>query len=674
MFSARWIRENGAAFDAGLARRGVETHAAQVQELDAQRRAVQTEFQDCQRKRNRKSKGIGAARAQGEDVSDLLAEVTGLKDAAQALEREEKSLAAGLDGLLAGLPNLPDDDVPDGADESTNVEIRRWGEQAYVEGGARQHFEIGEALGLMDFERAAKLSGSRFVVLSGALARLERALAAFMLDMHTTEYGYTETAPPLLVRDAAAFGTGNLPKFEEDLFHTTDGYWLIPTAEMPLTNLVAGEILEEDALPLRFTAYTPCFRAEAGAAGKDTRGMLRQHQFSKVELVSVTRPEDSEAEHERMTACAEEVLKRLGLAYRVVVLSTGDMGFAARKTYDIEVWLPGQGRYREISSCSNCGDFQARRMNARYRRAGERQTHFVHTLNGSALAVGRTLVAVLEAYQQEGGGVTVPEALRPYLRRHGGDRLMRILVCNDDGIDAPGIKVLERVARGLSKDVWVVAPETQQSAASHSLTLHRPLRLRKISRRRYAVNGTPTDCVFLAFNKILADGLPDLVLSGVNDGPNVGEDVTYSGTIAAAMEATLFGAPAVAFSQAYGDGRKHQWATAEQWAGRLLPMLIERGWPARVLINVNFPDLAAADVRGIRVVRQGLHALDDTLEERIDPRGAPYYWIGAQLPATGSGQRGTDMSAIDEGYVSVTPLHMDLTHRRTLTWLREVIE
>ena len=415
MFSARWIRENGAAFDAGLARRGVETHAAQVQELDAQRRAVQTEFQDCQRKRNRKAKGIGAARAQGEDVSDLLAEVTGLKDAAQALEREEKSLAAGLDGLLAGLPNLPDDDVPDGADESTNVEIRRWGEPVPLYGGAKQHFEIGEALGLMDFERAAKLSGSRFVVLSGALARLERALAAFMLDMHTTEFGYTETAPPLLVRDAAAFGTGNLPKFEQDLFHTTDGYWLIPTAEMPLTNLVAGEILAEDALPLRFTAYTPCFRAEAGAAGKDTRGMLRQHQFSKVELVSVTRPEDSEAEHERMTACAEEVLKRLGLAYRVVVLSTGDMGFSARKTYDIEVWLPGQGRYREISSCSNCGDFQARRMNARYRRTGEKQTHFVHTLNGSALAVGRTLVAVLENYQQEGGGVTVPEALRPYL-------------------------------------------------------------------------------------------------------------------------------------------------------------------------------------------------------------------------------------------------------------------
>ena len=415
MFSARWIRENGAAFDAGLARRGVNPHAERVLALDARRRRVQAEFQEQQHTRNWMSKEIGTARARGEDTGALLAEVAALKDVAQTLERKERKLAAELDALLAGLPNLPADDVPDGADESANREIRCWGEPDLSYGDVKQHFEIGEALGLMDFERAAKLSGSRFVVLSGVLARLERVLAAFMLDMHTTEFGYTETAPPLLVRDAAAFGTGNLPKFEEDLFHTTDGYWLIPTAEMPLTNLVAGEILEEDALPLRFTAYTPCFRAEAGAAGKDTRGMLRQHQFSKVELVSVTRPEDSEAEHERMTACAEEVLKRLGLAYRVVVLSTGDMGFAARKTYDIEVWLPGQGRYREISSCSNCGDFQARRMNARYRRTGEKQTHFVHTLNGSALAVGRTLVAVLENYQQEGGGVTVPEALRPYL-------------------------------------------------------------------------------------------------------------------------------------------------------------------------------------------------------------------------------------------------------------------
>ncbi|MDE0204361.1 MAG: serine--tRNA ligase [Rhodospirillaceae bacterium] len=415
MFSARWIRENGAAFDAGLARRGVEPHADKVLALDAQHRAAQAKFQEEQHTRNWLSKEIGAARSRGEDTGALQAEVKAVKEVAQARERDVRERAAELEELMAGLPNLPAADVPDGADESANVEIRRWGEPAHAEGGAKQHFEIGEALGLMDFERAAKLSGSRFVVLSGALARLERALAAFMLDMHTSEFGYTETAPPLLVRDAAAFGTGNLPKFEEDLFHTDDGFWLIPTAEMPLTNLAAGEILGEDALPLRFTAYTPCFRAEAGAAGKDTRGMLRQHQFSKVELVSVTRPEDSEAEHERMTACAEEVLKRLGLAYRVVVLCAGDMGFSARKTYDIEVWLPGQKRYREISSCSNCWDFQARRMNARYRKAGVRQTQFVHTLNGSALAVGRTLVAVLETYQQEGGGVTVPEALRPHM-------------------------------------------------------------------------------------------------------------------------------------------------------------------------------------------------------------------------------------------------------------------
>ena len=417
MFSAKWIREHQDRFDDGLILRGVEPHAERVQALDQRRRRVQTEFQECQKKRNRTSKEIGAARARGEDISDLLADVAALKDVAQSLERTEKELAAELDALLAGLPNLPADDVPVGADESANVEFRRWGEPRSIDVGARQHFEIGEALGLMDFERAAELSGSRFVVLSGALARLERALAAFMLDMHTQEFGYTEIAPPLLVRAAAAFGTGNLPKFEDDLFRTTDGRWLIPTAEMPLTNLVAGDILDESALPLRFTAYTPCFRAEAGAAGKDTRGMLRQHQFSKVELVSVTRPEDSDAEHERMTACAEEVLKRLGLAYRVVVLSTGDMGFSAQKTYDIEVWLPGQGRYREISSCSNCGAFQARRMNARLRREGERQTEFVHTLNGSALAVGRTLVAVLETYQEEvlGHSVTVPEALRPYL-------------------------------------------------------------------------------------------------------------------------------------------------------------------------------------------------------------------------------------------------------------------
>ena len=415
MFSARWVREHSGAFDGGLARRGAEPHAARVIDLDTRLREAQTALQDRQRARNRMSREIGAAKARGEDASGLIADVAGLRDTVQALDQQARALATELDGLLAGLPNLPADDVPDGADECANVEIRRWGERPRFDGGPKQHFEIGEALGLMDFERAARLSGARFVVLSGALARLERALAAFMLDLHTGEFGYTEVAPPLLVRDAAAHGTGNLPKFSDDLFRTEDGYWLIPTAEMPLTNLVAGEILDERALPLRMTAHTPCFRAEAGAAGKDTRGMMRQHQFSKVELVSVTRPEDSGAEHERMTACAEEVLKRLGLPYRVVVLSTGDMGFSAQKTYDIEVWLPGQDCYREISSCSNCGAFQARRMNARCRPAGEKQTRFVHTLNGSALAVGRTLIAVLENYQNAEGGVTVPEALRPYL-------------------------------------------------------------------------------------------------------------------------------------------------------------------------------------------------------------------------------------------------------------------
>ena len=415
MFSARWVREHGEAFDRGLARRGLAPRAAHVAALDSRRREARTAFQERQRERNRLSAEIGAAKAAGRDAAALIAQVQGLRDAAQALDRQDKALAAELDALLAGLPNLPSDDVPDGADETANVEIRRWGEKPRFEAAPKQHFEIGEALGLMDFERAAKLSGARFVVLSGALARLERALATFMLDLHTKEFGYTEIAPPLLVRDAAAHGTGNLPKFADDLFRTTDGRWLIPTAEMPLTNLVAGDILEEGDLPLRMTAYTPCFRAEAGAAGKDTRGMMRQHQFSKVELVSVTRPEESPAEHERMTACAEEVLKRLSLAYKVVVLSAGDMGFSARKTYDIEVWLPGQNRYREISSCSDCASFQARRMNARFRPAGEKRTRFVHTLNGSALAVGRTLIAVLENYQNAQGGVTVPEALRPYL-------------------------------------------------------------------------------------------------------------------------------------------------------------------------------------------------------------------------------------------------------------------
>ena len=417
MFDIKWIRDNPEAFDAGLSKRGLTAMAGQLIALDASRRAAQTALQDLQRQRNAASKAIGAAKSRGEDAAQQMAEVQGLKEAYQKLEQDEREQAQDLNTVLATYPNMPADDVPLGVDENANVEIKRWGEKPLLSGEAKQHFELGEALNLMDFERAAKMSGARFVVLSGALARLERALAGFMLDLHIEEFSYTEVAPPILVRESAAFGTGNLPKFAEDLFKTVDDYFLIPTAEMPLTNLVAGEILEDTDLPLRFTAYTPCFRAEAGAAGKDTRGMIRQHQFGKVELVSIAHPERSNEEHERMTNCAEEVLRRLGLHYRTMLLSTGDMGFSASKTFDIEVWLPGQDSFREISSCSNCGDFQARRMNGRFRSDGAKRTEFVHTLNGSGLAVGRTLVAILENYQNPDGSISVPEILRP---RMGG--------------------------------------------------------------------------------------------------------------------------------------------------------------------------------------------------------------------------------------------------------------
>lgn len=417
MFDIKWIRENPGAFDSGLKLRGINAASAELIALDASRRAAQTELQELQRQRNEASKAIGAAKSRGEDAAEQMAAVQGLKEAFQNLEQEERGHGEKLKTALAAYPNMPAADVPEGVDEDDNIEIRTWGKKPEIDGMAKQHFELGEALALMDFERAAKISGARFVVLSGALARLERALAGLMLDMHTEEYGYTEVAPPLLVREQAAFGTGNLPKFAEDLFKTVDDYWLIPTAEMPLTNLIAGEILDEADLPLRFTAYTPCFRAEAGAAGKDTRGMIRQHQFGKVEMVSIAHPRESDGEHERMTNCAEEVLRRLDLAYRTVVLSTGDLGFSARKTFDIEVWLPGQDAYREISSCSNCGEFQARRMSGRFRSEGAKGTEFVHTLNGSGLAVGRTLVAVLENYQNADGSITVPEILRP---RMGG--------------------------------------------------------------------------------------------------------------------------------------------------------------------------------------------------------------------------------------------------------------
>jgi seryl-tRNA synthetase len=443
----KWIRDNKDAFVKGLTDRGFDDPRATLNRLlslDEERRATIQKLQDAQARRNAVSKEIGNAKAKKDEAAAkrLMDEVAALKDTIQTGEASEKRLDDELRSLLATVPNTPASDVPVGPDAGANKVLRVEGKPPKFSFQPKHHFELGEALGLMDFETAAKLSGARFVVLKGALARLERALAAFMLDLHTSEHGYTEVSPPLLVRDDAMFGTAQLPKFAEDQFEAVAGLdtmldradsieslamarsanaegvnrrWLIPTAEVPLTNLVRDGIVDEASLPIRVTAGTPCFRAEAGAAGKDTRGMIRQHQFSKVELVSVTTPEQSADEHERMTASAETVLKRLGLPYRVVVLSTGDMGFAAQKTYDIEVWLPGQETYREISSCSNCGDFQARRMNARYRPKSEKQPRLVHTLNGSGVAVGRTLIAILENYQEADGSIRVPEALQSYM-------------------------------------------------------------------------------------------------------------------------------------------------------------------------------------------------------------------------------------------------------------------
>ncbi|HAH09359.1 MAG TPA: serine--tRNA ligase [Alphaproteobacteria bacterium] len=457
MHDIKFIRDDPAAFDAGLATRGLEPQAQGILALDQEIRALQTRLQEMQARRNEASKLIGQAKARKDEAAagQLMQEVADLKTSVQESEERERVLQDRLHVMLSAIPNIPTTDAPVGEDEGANVEVRKVGEPRRLN-AAKQHFELGEALGQMDFETAAKMSGARFVILRRQLARLERALANFMLDLHTQEHGYQETCPPFLVRDEAMYGTGQLPKFQYeqftatqignradlltealkgiDEFHagrgtsiaesiaakldhapTKEAYWLIPTSEVPLTNQVRDTILDESALPLRYTAWTPCFRAEAGAAGRDTRGMIRMHQFQKVELVSITTPEQSLAEHERMTACAEEVLKRLGLAYRVMALSTGDMGFSARKTYDLEVWLPGQNAYREISSCSNCGDFQARRLMARYRPGEGKGTRFVHTLNGSGVAVGRALVAVLETYQNEDGTVTIPEALRPYM-------------------------------------------------------------------------------------------------------------------------------------------------------------------------------------------------------------------------------------------------------------------
>ncbi|MFQ5971416.1 MAG: serine--tRNA ligase [Alphaproteobacteria bacterium] len=417
MLDMNWIRENPESLDSNLARRGQPPLAERVLAMDTERRATQTSLQEMLARRNEASKEIGRAMGAGhrEKAEALKAEVSELKERIQDEEEKDRRLAEELRALLSGVPNVLADDVPDGADENANVVLRTWGDRRSFDYAPKEHFELGEQLGLMDFETAARMSGARFVVLKGPLARLERALAQFMMDVHTGEFGYTEVSPPLLVRDAALFGTGQLPKFGEDLFRTTDDLWLIPTAEVPLTNMVRDRILDTADLPLRFVAWTCCYRSEAGAAGKDTRGMLRQHQFYKVELVSIVHPDASEEEQERMTSCAEAILQRLGLPHRVVVLCSGDTGFSMRRTFDVEVWLPGQGVYREISSCSTAGDFQARRMGARFRETGRKGTRFVHTLNGSGVAIGRSVVAILENNQQADGSVVVPEVLRPYM-------------------------------------------------------------------------------------------------------------------------------------------------------------------------------------------------------------------------------------------------------------------
>jgi seryl-tRNA synthetase len=416
MHDIKLIRDNPEAFDKDVGRRGVAPQSATLIELDRKRRAAQTEFDELQGRRNALSKEIGIAKGKKDEAraAELMAEVASLKERLGLLEVEQKAHEEALTDALSRIPNLPAEDVPEGLDEKANVELRRTGAPKTYSFKPKEHFDLGEGLGYMDFAAGVKLAGARFTVVKSQLARLERALGQFMLDLHTSEFGYTEMQPPMLVNDATAFGTGQLPKFGDDLFRTTTGYWLIPTAEVPLTNLARDLIIDESELPWRFTALTACFRSEAGAAGRDTRGMIRQHQFNKVELVSIVSPDKSVEEHERMTEAAETVLKRLELPFRTMLLCAGDMGGAARKTYDLEVWLPGQDQYREISSCSNCGDWQARRMNARCRAPGDKQTRFVHTLNGSGLAVGRALIAVMENYQNEDGSISVPDVLKPY--------------------------------------------------------------------------------------------------------------------------------------------------------------------------------------------------------------------------------------------------------------------
>ncbi len=672
MHDLSYIRSNPDAFDAAMKSRGAEAVAGRILALDAHRREVLTKVQEAQGRRNDASKAIGQAMGKGdqETAEVLKAEVAELKQTMPAMEEQARELSSELEGLLAALPNVPADAVPEGEDEESNVEISRWGERRDFDFEAREHADIGPALG-MDFETGTALSGARFTFLRGQMARLHRALAQFMLDRQTNENGYTECNPPLLVRDEAMFGTGQLPKFAEDAFKTTDDRWLISTSEISLTNAVRDQIIADDALPMRMTAHTPCFRSEAGSAGRDTRGFIRQHQFEKVELVSICRPEEAEAEHEHMLRAAQGVLEALALPYRTMLLSTGDMGFGARRTFDLEVWLPGQEAYREISSVSWCGDFQARRMNARYRPEGEKKTQFVHTLNGSGLAVGRTLVAVIENYQHADGSVAIPDVLLPYMGgadEAGTCRLMRILLTNDDGIHAPGLEVLEAIAREFTDDIWICAPDEEQSGMGHALTLTRPVRLRKHGERRFSVTGTPTDSVTLGMrNGRRRETRRDPV--GCKSRCQSGRRRDLFGHGLRRDRRRAGGIRSIAFSQVVdraGAANADTFDAARTWGAKVLAPLLDTPLPSRTLVNVNFPALPASDVRGIRAVRQGFHDYSrGTVVEGEDPRGFPYYWFGLEA-IEHTLDHGTDLEAIDEGFISVTPLQLDLTHHSSL--------
>ena len=707
MYDIKWIRENPEAFDSGLKRRGLEPLSAKLLALDETRRALITKLEQAQARRNAASKEIGQAKAKKDEATaqKLLAEVAAFKTDMPAMEAQEKEASAALEKELAQIPNMPLADVPDGKDEHDNVEHHTHGKKRDYAFTPKQHFELGEALGQMDFELAAKLSGARFVVLQKGLARMERALGQLFLDMHGDEHGYTEVNPPILVRDDVMFGTAQLPKFAEDQFEALTGVdalmkridsigsaevvqyarelggnrlWLIPTAEVPLTNLVRESIVAEDELPLRFTACTPCFRAEAGAAGKDTRGMIRQHQFTKVELVSITTPEQSrrrarahaglrrgraeearpalprgDAVHRRHGLRGAKDLRHRGLAAGPEHVPRDLLLLGLRRVPGPahEGALQGQGRQGE-GPCAH-----AQRLRRRRRPRADR--------GDGDLSAGRWIDR----------GARRVEAV--YGRADKGRTgVMRILITNDDGIHAEGLDACETIARTLSDEIWVVAPETDQSGVAHSLSLNDPLRLREVGDRRFAVKGTPTDCVIMGLRYIMQEP-PDLVLSGVNRGRNCAEDVTYSGTVAGAMEGTVLGVPSFALSQSYSFANRTDppWETAIQFAPDLIRRVLETGMPRDVLVNVNFPDCKPEEVAGIAVTCQGKRDQELLrIEPRQDGRGNPYYWIAFARGGIRGAAHGSDLAAIAANRIAVTPLKLDLTDEPFMTQLAELFD